>query len=161
VAARRYVSSGVLGQSAPLMLVPIHYTGANTVGMVAWMVEYFPPECPGGRKAVLIGNDITHIIGSFGPQEDRVRMGGVVQLLFPRAPDRSRAWWWCGKTQLFAKASELARRQGLPRIYISANSGARIGIAEEVMAVFRVAWINPENPAKGTRTRGGGVWPGA
>ena len=51
--------------------------------------------------------------------------------------------------QLFAKASELARKQGLPRIYISANSGARIGIAEEVMAVFRVAWVNKENPAKG------------
>ena len=51
--------------------------------------------------------------------------------------------------QLFAKASELARKQGIPRIYISANSGARIGIAEELMAVFRVAWTNPENPSKG------------
>jgi len=56
-------------------------------------------------------------------------------------------------TQLFAKASELARKLGVPRIYISANSGARIGIAEEVMSTFRVAWQNPENPAKGA------LWP--
>ena len=50
---------------------------------------------------------------------------------------------------MFFKASELARKLGIPRIYISANSGARIGIAEEVMAVFRVAWVNNENPSKG------------
>lgn len=95
--------------------------GSNTIGMVAWIVELFTPEYPKGRRVVLIGNDITHIIGSFGPAEDR----------------------------LFYKASEMARRLGIPRIYISANSGARIGIAEEVMALFRVAWNNKENPAKG------------
>ena len=41
--------------------------------MVAWLMEFFTPEYPNGRKAIVIGNDITHVIGSFGPQEDRVR----------------------------------------------------------------------------------------
>lgn len=95
--------------------------GSNTVGMVAWLVDIFTPEYPKGRRIVLIGNDITHITGTFGPLEYR----------------------------LFFKASELARTQGLPRVYISANSGARMGIAEEVVASFRVAWNNKENPTKG------------
>ena len=38
------------------------------------------------------------------------------------------------------KASEMSRRLGLPRFYISANSGARIGLAEEIKALFKVAW---------------------
>ena len=28
------------------------------------------PQFPQGREVVVIGNDITHHIGSFGPQED-------------------------------------------------------------------------------------------
>jgi hypothetical protein len=99
--------------------------GSNTIGMVAWNVELFTPEFPKGRRIILIGNDITHVIGSFGPAEDK----------------------------LFFRASEMARRLGLPRVYISANSGARIGIAEEVMAVFRVAWNNKDNPHKGASTQ--------
>jgi len=95
--------------------------GSNTIGMVAWHMDMFTPECPNGRSVIVIGNDITHVIGSFGPAEDR----------------------------LFFKASELARKLGVPRIYISANSGARIGIAEELMNSFRVCWNNPENPQKG------------
>lgn len=35
------------------------------------------------------------------------------------------------------------------QIYISANSGARIGLAEEVKSLFRVAWEDPEEPDKG------------
>jgi len=38
---------------------------------------------------------------------------------------------------------------GLPRIYISANSGARIGLAEEVKSLFKVAWCDPKDYAKG------------
>jgi len=48
-------------------------------------------------------------------------------------------------------ASELARRMGLPRIYLSANSGARLGLAEEIKHLFHVAWEDPENPDKGFR----------
>jgi len=48
-------------------------------------------------------------------------------------------------------ASELARRTGLPRIYLSANSGARLGLAEEIKSLFHVAWEDAENPDKGFR----------
>ena len=42
----------------------------------------------------------------------------------------------------------MARQEGLPRIYISANSGARIGLADEVKSVFKVAWVDPATPDK-------------
>jgi acetyl-CoA carboxylase/biotin carboxylase 1 len=95
--------------------------GSNTVGMVAWNMEMFTPEYPEGRNIVVVANDITFSIGSFGPTEDL----------------------------LFKKASEYARAKGIPRIYISANSGARIGLADEVVNKFKVAWLDPANPAKG------------
>ncbi|CAI2201028.1 5019_t:CDS:1, partial [Funneliformis geosporum] len=47
--------------------------------------------------------DFPNYIGSFGPLED----------------------------QFFYKATELARSLGIPRVYLVANSGARIGLAEE------------------------------
>lgn len=62
------------------------------------------------------------MIGSFGPQED----------------------------ELFLRASELARAEGIPRIYIAANSGARIGLAEEVKHMFQVAWVDPSDLYKVT-----------
>ncbi|XP_008416946.1 acetyl-CoA carboxylase isoform X2 [Poecilia reticulata] len=93
----------------------------NDVGMVAFRMKMKTPEYPEGRDIIVICNDITHMIGSFGPQED----------------------------ELFLKASELARAEGIPRIYIAANSGARIGLAEEVKHMFQVAWIDPADPYKG------------
>ena len=42
----------------------------------------------------------------------------------------------------------MARAQGLPFVYISANSGARIGLAEEVKHHFKVAWNDPRFPEK-------------
>ncbi|KAI0358341.1 acetyl CoA carboxylase [Trametes cingulata] len=95
--------------------------GNNTVGMVGWVFTMRTPEYPEGRRAVVIANDITFKIGSFGPAED----------------------------QFFYLASQYAREQGLPRIYLSANSGARIGLAEEAMNLFSVAWNDPEHPEKG------------
>lgn len=68
--------------------------------MVAWKMTLKTPEYPEGRDIIIIANDITFKIGSFGPDEDL----------------------------LFLRASEYARKHGLPRIYISANSGARIGM---------------------------------
>uniref|UniRef100_A0A8C3KGU8 Acetyl-CoA carboxylase beta n=1 Tax=Calidris pygmaea TaxID=425635 RepID=A0A8C3KGU8_9CHAR len=91
------------------------------VGMVAFKMKLKTPEYPKGREIVLICNDITHKIGSFGPEEDLV----------------------------FLRASELARAEGIPRIYIAANSGARIGFADEIKHMFQVAWIDPEDPYKG------------
>ncbi|NXJ60581.1 ACACB carboxylase, partial [Rostratula benghalensis] len=95
--------------------------GGNEVGMVAFKMKLKTPEYPKGREIVLICNDITHKIGSFGPEEDLV----------------------------FLRASELARAEGIPRIYIAANSGARIGFAEEIKHMFQVAWVDPEDPYKG------------
>ncbi|KAF0496183.1 acetyl-CoA carboxylase [Gigaspora margarita] len=95
--------------------------GTNSFGMVAWMLTLFTPEYPQGRKIIVIANDITYQIGSFGPVED----------------------------QFFAKATELARKLGIPRVYLSANSGARIGLADEIMNHFKVDWVDKNNPSKG------------
>ena len=88
--------------------------------MVAWRMTLRTPEYPAGREIIVISNDITHKIGSFGPQED----------------------------VLFMRASEMARESGIPRIYIAANSGARIGLAEEIRHMFHVAWQDPTDPYK-------------
>ena len=95
--------------------------GRNDIGMVAWKMTLRTPEVPSGRDLIVISNDITYMIGSFGPRED----------------------------DLFKAASEMARVEGLPRIYISANSGARIGLAQEVRDKFKVEWEDPANPQKG------------
>ena len=42
------------------------------LGMVAWKMTMKTPECPTGRSIVVIANDITFKIGSFGPQEDKL-----------------------------------------------------------------------------------------
>ncbi|XP_040354637.1 acetyl-CoA carboxylase isoform X4 [Ixodes scapularis] len=97
--------------------------GENDVGMVAWRMTMVTPEYPEGRDVIVIANDITYLLGTFGPQEDI----------------------------LFFKASERARALGIPRLYISANSGARIGLAEELKHLFNVAWVDPEIPDKGYR----------
>ncbi|KAG6332865.1 hypothetical protein ID866_6228 [Astraeus odoratus] len=89
--------------------------------MVAWIFTFKTPEYPNGRQVVVIANDITYKIGSFGPMED----------------------------QFFYLATKYARARGLPRIYLSANSGARIGLAEEVMHLFSCAWNEEGQPEKG------------
>ncbi|KAF2019851.1 hypothetical protein BU24DRAFT_128049 [Aaosphaeria arxii CBS 175.79] len=95
--------------------------GQNTIGMVGWIVTARTPEYPRGRRFIIIANDITFKIGSFGPQED----------------------------SYFHKCSELARKLGIPRIYLSANSGARIGLAEELIPHFSVAWKDASKPEAG------------
>ncbi|PPR03190.1 hypothetical protein CVT26_008038 [Gymnopilus dilepis] len=95
--------------------------GNNTSGMVGWVFTLRTPEYPQGRKAVVLANDITYKNGSFGPVED----------------------------QFFFLVTQYARELGLPRIYLSANSGARIGLAEEVLPLFSAAWNDPSRPEKG------------
>mmetsp|Transcript_27637 Transcript_27637/g.55649 ORF Transcript_27637/g.55649 Transcript_27637/m.55649 type:complete len:1816 (-) Transcript_27637:165-5612(-) len=95
--------------------------GQNDVGMVAWLVTLRTPEYPTGRQIVLISNDITFVQGSFGTRED-----------------------WVFKT-----ASEYARAHGIPRLYLAANSGARIGMANTLKAHFKVEWNDPRDPTKG------------
>jgi acetyl-CoA carboxylase/biotin carboxylase 1 len=103
-------------------LVPLHREpGLNDVGMVAWLIRYNPPECPDGRRVVIICNDITHQAGSFGTKEDLV----------------------------FFKASEFARKEGIPRLYLAANSGARIGMAKGLQDKFHVSWLDSNDPTRG------------
>jgi hypothetical protein len=52
------------------------------------------------------------------------------------------------KTWVISVAELKTRHHGYPRIYISANSGARIGLAEEVKHLFRVAWEDGADPDK-------------
>lgn len=112
----------VLDPANPTRLVEMkRVPGENDCGMVAWRITLFTPEYPNGRDIIVIGNDITHLLGVFGPKEDMV----------------------------FQKASERARAMKVPRIYLSANSGARIGLAEEVKNLFQVAWYDDTNPDKG------------
>lgn len=101
----------VIDPTNPTRLVEMkRVPGENDCGMVAWRITLFTPEYPDGRDIIVIGNDITHLLGVFGPKEDMV----------------------------FQKASERARAMRIPRIYLSANSGARIGLAEEVKGQFQV-----------------------
>lgn len=95
--------------------------GENDIGMVAWRMKFHTPEYPRGREVIVIANDITHFIGSFSVRED----------------------------MLFLRASELARKLKVPRIYIAANSGARLGLAEEIKHLFKIAWIDETEPDKG------------
>lgn len=97
--------------------------GTNTCGMVGWMIKAFTPEYPKGRRFIVVANDITYKIGSFGPKEDH----------------------------FFNKCTEMARALGIPRIYLSANSGARLGVAEELIPHFKVAWNDVEEQSRGFR----------
>ena len=93
----------------------------NSIGMVAWKMSFQTPEYPDGRQIIVIANDLTLKIGSFGMEEDI----------------------------LFKKASELSRRLGIPRIFLSANSGARIGLSEQIKKLFKVKWHEDIDPDKG------------
>lgn len=70
---------------------------------------------------MLIANDITHKAGSFGTREDVV----------------------------FKMASEYARQTKIPRLYIAANSGARIGLSDRVKNMFKVAFKDTAKPDNG------------
>lgn len=94
--------------------------GQHNIGMIAWRCTLCTPEYPEGRDIVLIANDVTHKAGSFGVDEDI----------------------------LFQKASAYAREKGLPRIHIACNSGARVGLAEELKPFLKVKWTN-DDPSKG------------
>lgn len=98
--------------------------GQNTIGMVAWKIRMFTPEYPEGRYVILVANDITFQKGSFGPLED----------------------------ELFNLVSKEARSLGIPRVYLAANSGARIGLADEIKEIFDVEWIDENDPTKGFKS---------
>ncbi|CAX65073.1 acetyl-CoA carboxylase [Caenorhabditis elegans] len=82
--------------------------GANSCSVVAWLLNIHIDQK--NMEFVLIGNDVTHQVGSFAQPEHR----------------------------LFEMASKLAREKQIPRINISCNSGARIGLARDVLDVLKV-----------------------
>jgi len=95
--------------------------GTNKVGMVAWVVTMKTPEYPEGREVVFIANDVTVQSGSFGVPED----------------------------ELFYKASKYARENKLPRVYIACNSGARIGLVDDLKPKFEIKFVDEASPSKG------------
>lgn len=93
----------------------------NDIGMVGWLIEMCTPEFPNGRTIIIVANDVTFKAGSFGPREDA----------------------------FFQAVTNLACDKKLPLIYLAANSGARIGVADEVKACFRVGWSDASSPERG------------
>eukprot|EP00756_Hemistasia_phaeocysticola_P027426 Hpha_TRINITY_DN16118_c1_g13::TRINITY_DN16118_c1_g13_i1::g.8204::m.8204/K11262/ACACA; acetyl-CoA carboxylase / biotin carboxylase 1 len=91
--------------------------GENTCAMVGWL---WTVRCPhhynsetgvvNERQVYVVCNDITLQSGSFSTSED----------------------------EMFAAVSRAAVSQGVPLLYISANSGARIGLDNEVKKHFKV-----------------------
>ncbi|TXG52858.1 hypothetical protein EZV62_022027 [Acer yangbiense] len=104
----------------PLVQVE-HAPGLNDVGMVAWRMEMSTPEFPSGRTILVVTNDVTFKAGSFGPREDA----------------------------FFLAVTDLACEKKLPLIYLAANSGARIGVADEVKSCFKIGWSDESNPERG------------
>nr|ASZ00196.1 acetyl-CoA carboxylase 1 [California macrophylla] len=103
-------------------LVPVErQPGLNDVGMVAWCMEMSTPEFPSGRTILIVANDVTFKAGSFGPREDA----------------------------FFYAVTDLACTKKLPLTYLAANSGARLGVAEEVKSRFKVGWSEELNPEYG------------
>jgi acetyl-CoA carboxylase/biotin carboxylase 1 len=97
------------------------FPGSNKIGMIAWLCNFKSPQYPNGREMILIANDVTVQSGSFGVEED----------------------------QFFYKASEYARKRGIPRVFISCNSGARIGLVDELKPKYQIQWKDSSNPAAG------------
>ena len=90
-------------------------------GMLVFEMEYSPPSyfnastgCAARRSVIVAANDITFQSGSFAVPEDVV----------------------------FKLACDYAREKRIPFIYLSANSGARLGLCEAVKQKFRVALQN-------------------
>lgn len=95
--------------------------GTNKIGMLGWLVTMKTPEYPAGRDIVLIANDVTVQSGSFGVEED----------------------------EFFFKASKYARENSIPRVYISCNAGARIGLVDELKGKLNIKFSDEKNPSKG------------
>eukprot|EP01064_Diplonema_japonicum_P032971 TRINITY_DN6371_c0_g3_i1.p1 TRINITY_DN6371_c0_g3~~TRINITY_DN6371_c0_g3_i1.p1 ORF type:complete len:2233 (+),score=716.26 TRINITY_DN6371_c0_g3_i1:57-6755(+) len=104
------------GQTGTLQSV-LRNPGENRVGMVGWRWTINSPTHYNSesqqvtpRKVYVVANDITVMSGSFSTQED----------------------------ELFAAISKAARLEGVPLVYLSANSGARIGLDPELKKIFKI-----------------------
>eukprot|EP00959_Pyramimonas_sp_CCMP1952_P104352 2180923-Pyramimonas_sp.AAC.4 len=95
--------------------------GTNQVAMVGWECKLFTPEAPNGRDVVILASDVSVKSGSFGVAED----------------------------DFFYAVSRYAASNGMPRMYIACNSGARIGLVDELKPSIKVCWNNEANPSLG------------
>merc|ERR1719193_2983408 len=86
--------------------------GQNDIAMVAWRLTVKTLNYPEGRTFILVANDITNQVGTFGKAED----------------------------ELYYRALQVAEREGIPFLYMASNSGARMGLDNELMRKFKVAW---------------------
>ena len=116
-----FESQELLGSADGELVLGSRPIGSNKIGMVAWLVKMKTPEYPEGREVVVIANDVTVQSGSFGVQED----------------------------EFYYKASKFARERKLPRIYLSCNAGARIGLVDELKPKLKIKFNDEENPTKG------------
>ena len=94
---------------APLAQV-VRPVGQNDVGVVAWVLTLKTPEWPHGRQIVAVANDITFGAGAFGPKEHAV----------------------------FRAVCDYAVAQRMPLVYLAANSGARVGLDQQLKKLLQV-----------------------
>lgn len=50
---------------------------------------------------------------------------------------------------VFKLASEYARAHNIPRLFVAANSGARIGLSESIKKLFKIAFKDESRPENG------------
>ncbi|CRG94893.1 biotin carboxylase subunit of acetyl CoA carboxylase, putative [Plasmodium gallinaceum] len=86
--------------------------GQNKMSVIGLLMNIKTDEYSKGRDVVFIINDITTFGGSFSILED----------------------------ELFYGISSYAREKKIPRIYISCNSGARIGLYNFLMDKIKISW---------------------
>ena len=91
------------------------------LAMAAWQLLLRTPSCPEGRPCYLLANDATVKSGSFGVAE----------------------------SELFARVAHAAADGSVPLLYHCCTSGARMDLAQAVLARFKVAWLDERQPALG------------
>lgn len=129
--------------------------GCDDRGMVAWEMHLWTPDAPHGRKVpvlflpcfifilanlqiVLISNDITFQTGTFAMKEHS---------LYQKVSEgHNRIKYF---VNFFWQASEYSRTNALPRVYVSANSGARIGFASDVKNRLKILWNDNDETEEG------------
>eukprot|EP01083_Nonionella_stella_P020289 56238_1 len=97
-------------------LVAMKPNKQNKIAMVAWKVHMKTPQFPDGRSIIIVANDITIKAGTFSHEEDL----------------------------LYNAACNMAQEEGLPFIFLAANSGARIGLSQEIKDKFLVSYLDGE-----------------
>ncbi|KAG5678324.1 hypothetical protein PVAND_008009 [Polypedilum vanderplanki] len=97
--------------------------GENEMSIVAWKLKLATPEFPDGRELILIANDLTASYGAIS----------IHEALF------------------FEKVSQLARLRKIPRILISASTGVRVGLDDELKSMFKISWRDRKDLDKGCK----------